>query len=326
MKKTLDISSSLSVVMYHYVRDIKASNYPGIKGLETSDFINQITFLSTHYNIVTMEQVVDYYTNRTPLPSKAALLTFDDGYAEHFSVVYPILKRFKVQGSFFVPAKVIQEHKVLDVNKIHFVLASCADPMLIVEALRRAVDSHQTEYRLKKFEEYFSQLAVESRYDTKEVVFIKCLLQHALPEPLRLKISDELFAEFVGIKEDVFSRELYLNETQLREMITGGMHIGCHGYDHYWWDKLSNNDLYTEIDLSMSFLSDLDVDMSQWSACYPYGSYSEEVVDLLMRKGCHLGFTTVVNKANLRRDHHLLIPRLDTNDFPPKSNNYKQYD
>lgn len=35
----------LTVVMYHYVRPIERSRYPGIKGLELNDFREQIAYL-----------------------------------------------------------------------------------------------------------------------------------------------------------------------------------------------------------------------------------------------------------------------------------------
>ncbi len=86
--------------MYHYVRRINNSRYPGIKGLELKDFIEQIKYLKRHYNIVTMEEVIGASQGDEQLPVNSALLTFDDGYAEHFSHVYPVLKKHQLQGSF----------------------------------------------------------------------------------------------------------------------------------------------------------------------------------------------------------------------------------
>ncbi|MBL4831819.1 MAG: polysaccharide deacetylase family protein [Aliivibrio sp.] len=113
--------SNLTVVMYHYVRNISNSRYTGIKGLEFDIFIEQIRFFKENYNIVTMEDVILCNQGKSTLPPKPILLTFDDGYAEHFTNVYPVLKDFGVQGSFFVPVKAIVDHELLDVNKIHFI-------------------------------------------------------------------------------------------------------------------------------------------------------------------------------------------------------------
>ena len=316
------LSDRLSVVMYHYVREIKSSRYPGIKGLERSDFIQQLKFFQKNFHVVTMEHVLAYYEFGEKLPEKALLLTFDDGYAEHFTQVYPILKEFNMQGSFYIPAMTVEESKVLDVNKIHFILSECADPARIVLKIHELILNYQEEYQLRDFDAYYQELAVANRFDTAEVIFIKRILQHGLPETLRGIITDILFEEFMGIDETAFSKELYMNKYQLSQMLSDGMHIGCHGYNHYWWDKLNSEQLQEEIDKSNEFLSGLGVDSDNWTACYPYGSHNREVVQLLEERGCKLAFTTEVDSADLKARNRLLLPRLDTNDFEPKSNNY----
>ena len=124
--------NNLTVVMFHYVRDLKNSRYPQIKGLDRELFIEQIEYLMRHYNFVTMEQVIAAKRGNSNLPEKAILLTFDDGYSDHFNLVYPILKNRGIQGSFFAPIKALTENIVLDVNKIHFILASCDNVRKII--------------------------------------------------------------------------------------------------------------------------------------------------------------------------------------------------
>ena len=112
-----------------------------------------------------------------------------------------------------------------------------------------------------------------------------------------------------------------MNTDQISHLVDDGMHIGSHGYNHYWWNKLPLIKLEKEIDLSLNFLEKVGVDISRWTACYPYGSSSDDVVKLLKEKKCKLAFTTVVDVANLSTADRLLIPRLDTNDLPKKADN-----
>ena len=76
---------------------------------------------------------------------------------------------------------------------------------------------------------------------------------------------------------------------------------------------------------SKDFLQSVGCDMSKWTACYPHGSFSDEVVEELKRQGCRLAFTTEIKVANLDISSKYSLPRLDTNDFPPKSYNYVNY-
>lgn len=52
----------LNIVMYHYVRDLSHSRYPGIKGLDTDLFKEQITYLKKKFTIVKMEDIIDITT------------------------------------------------------------------------------------------------------------------------------------------------------------------------------------------------------------------------------------------------------------------------
>jgi len=125
----------LSIIMYHYVRELHYSRYPEIKGLETDHFREQITYIKKHYNVISGANLLaaaeaDALRN---LPPRALLLTFDDGYVDHFTQVFPVLHREELSGCFFPSAKSILENQVLDVNKIHFVLARVPDKQAIVD-------------------------------------------------------------------------------------------------------------------------------------------------------------------------------------------------
>lgn len=311
------MKNSLTVVMYHYVRNVESSRYPEIKGLELTKFVQQLSFLKDNYNIVTMEDVISSLDGKL-LPPKSLLLTFDDGYAEHFNYVYPILKEFGFQGSFFVPVKAVVEHELLDVNKIHFILASLSSFDDIIDDIKKDLFKYKNEFNLKDFDEYFNDLAFANRFDSKEIIFVKRILQHALPEELRNLLSSKYFEKYVGMNEKAFAKELYMNESQIKQLVRDGMHVGCHGYDHYWWNKLDCDSLKMELTKSKEFLISMGVDMSQWTACYPYGSSSDTVVTELESQGCRLAFTTEVKIAEVNDNTKLLIPRLDTNDFPHK--------
>ena len=52
------VGNTLSIVMYHYVRDLKNSRYPEIKGFDISEFKPQIEFFKANYNIITMVQLI----------------------------------------------------------------------------------------------------------------------------------------------------------------------------------------------------------------------------------------------------------------------------
>ena len=315
---------ALTVVMYHYVRDLKNSRYPEIKGCDVRLFKEQVLFLKKHYNFVTVEQVLDSYYNQTVLPEKAVLLTFDDAYKDHFEYAFPILEHEHVQGAFYPPVKAVTEHTVLDVNKIHFILASTpADKFdKLLNEIKLQLDKYKEEFQLESYNYYFEKLAVANRFDPKEVIFVKRLLQVELKEELRKKITDDIFVKVVGIDESAFSRELYMSIDQIKCMVDCGMHIGSHGYDHYWLSSLPKEMQEFEIAKSIEFIDMVGGDSNNWTICYPYGDYNQDTIDLLKKHGCKMGLTTDVNVANIsdkNSDAIFKLPRLDTNDLPKDS-------
>ena len=48
----------LTIVTYHYVRDLQRSRYPGIKARTVQQFEEQLDFISKNYAVVTAQDVV----------------------------------------------------------------------------------------------------------------------------------------------------------------------------------------------------------------------------------------------------------------------------
>lgn len=318
-------NTKLYISMYHYTRDLKNSRYPSIKGLDVSLFRQQIDFFSNNFNVVTMEEVLDALEDKYELPEKAMLLTFDDGYIDNYTYAFPILNEYKMQGSFFIPGITFNEHKLMDVNKIHYILASADLESLLSDVLERMnYYREESETPYKSNDELFNEYAVASSLDIKEVIFIKRMLQTVLPERIRGLICDDLFEKYVGVTQYQLAHELYMTKDQIKTLKRNGMFIGIHGYDHYWLANLPEEKMKQDIDKALVTLDEF-IDNKRWVMNYPYGDYSQTVIDYLSSKGACLGLTTDVGIADLSLNNKFLFPRFDCNDFPPKSESYLKY-
>ena len=85
--------------MYHYVRPLKNSAYPEIKGLEEKGFKNQLKYFEKKFEFGNFTEIIHSAHHDTKINNNKILLTFDDGLKDHFTTVYPILKKII---SFFV--------------------------------------------------------------------------------------------------------------------------------------------------------------------------------------------------------------------------------
>jgi peptidoglycan/xylan/chitin deacetylase (PgdA/CDA1 family) len=308
------------IVMYHYVRRIAGSRFPAIKGRETAEFAEQIAYLQKHHRIIDMRTLIAALADGADgdLPDNAIVLTFDDGYRDHFSDAFPVLAQAGTTGTFFVPECVVTHRRMLDVNKVHFVLANAPDPALLADAIDRELDASRAAGAadLREPAAYHREFRVASRFDTAEVIYVKRMLQHALPLPLRTRILDDLFRRWVSGDEADFAGQLYMSEAELVEMREASMLIGAHGANHLWMNRCDAQTQRREIDLSAALLERLGVPAGEWTFCYPYGAYNADTLALVRARGFRAGVTTAVDLLEIQGCNPLLMPRLDTNDLP----------
>lgn len=312
------MTARVTTVMYHQIRDRYFSTHPAIKGVTLEEFRGQLDYLQRHYTFVDVEQVLAALDRGSKLPPNAALLTFDDGYKEHFLDALPELVNRGIRALFFPPVLTSRGTAVLDVNKIHFILAS-ADVANLLDEVFAAIDRHRGAFSLRSRAEYESDPALTtSRYDTKQVTLFKRLLQHALPDELRREICDCLFARHVTTDERAFAQWLYCSVEDLKTMVRAGMYVGSHGHAHRWLDRLTAEEQEAEIDSGLAFLEEVGVGRRDWIMCYPYGAYDQGLIELVRRKGCGAAFTTKPGITELRLDNRFTLERLDTNDLPKR--------
>ncbi len=308
---------SVEIIMYHYVRDISNSSFPGIKGLEYRDFAKQLNFLKQEYSFVSMTDIIQSFRNGKRLPERSVLLTFDDGYLDHYKNVFPILCDEGIPAVFSVPGKVLRERKVLDVNKIQFVLASGRNNEIHRMLCERLDYYRGEEFPIADNETLYKEYAKPRNYDSAEVMFLKRLLQYVLPEYLRNTITDELFRKYVTSDEEMFADELYMNIDQAIEMKQAGMEFAIHGYEHYHFDNLCKEDYASDLKKALTVLEGI-VDQHSWVFCYPYGDLNDELVSYCKGEGCVAGLTCEPRTVDFNVDDIYRLPRYDTNDYPPK--------
>lgn len=300
--------------MYHYVREIKNSKYPKIKGLEFVGFKRQLDFLEKKFNIINSQKLLNFASAGEDLPNKSCLLTFDDGYKDHINYVLPELLKRKIQGSFFPSVKPTMEKEIFDKDYIHFILACCRNYKELINLLNQlCLDNGITNQDLK---DYWLKYGIATRFDSKEMRYVKGMLQNLLPIKLRIEIIKKLFKKYVNIETKKFSEELYMSIDDVKNLVNHGMYVGGHGYNHLWMNKENRKSQETEIDLTIEFLKNIGAPIKNWIMCYPFGAYNSETLSLLREKNCSIGLTINIGLNRLNLSNLFELSRFDTNDFP----------
>ena len=93
------------ILMYHYVGDLPADADDIRRNLTVSpdQFRDHIAYLkSADYQTITFAQLNSAMDYGTPLPDKPIIISFDDGYIDHYRTAFPVLRDAGYTGVFFI--------------------------------------------------------------------------------------------------------------------------------------------------------------------------------------------------------------------------------
>lgn len=297
--------------MYHYVRDIKNSKYKNIKGLEIKKFENQINFFLKKFNIINHNDLNEILLKKKKFRKPCLLLTFDDGYSDHYEYVFPYLKKKKISACFYPPTIIFKEKKLLDVNKIHFILEKNININIIINEIKNylVTNSNINPNIVEK-----NNINLKCDYDDRSTVLIKRLLQYYIPEEIRKKLINYLFNRITNLNDKVLANELYMKKENMIEMIKEGMCFGSHGYSHSWLTSLTNKKVENEIIKSNNFLKKLKI--KNLSICYPHGGFNDNIIKIVKKYDYQFGLTSNKGLVDLdKKFNKLKLPRIDIADI-----------
>ncbi len=120
-------SHGVPVLMYHRVDPQLSAHDPMTVGLTVMEpmFEAQLAVLrAAGYQSMPLAAIRESLDLHTPLPERRVILTFDDGYEDNYSVVFPLLKRFGFTATFFVVTSSVDTRDHLTVPQIREMAAS----------------------------------------------------------------------------------------------------------------------------------------------------------------------------------------------------------
>ena len=308
------MTANCLVAMYHYVRDTAKTPYPGLNALAPCDFEAQLDAISQVRTFVSYPDFESNILAQRPLASPSALLTFDDGFVDHYEVVLPQLRARNISGVFFLAGAPLEDPpRVLNVHKTHFLIETLGAEGF-TEALRQTISNQQLIARAA-----MSKLPHLYRYDgVPQHTKLKQLLNYELPYETVDGLLGQLFTSYLG-DESIFARQLYLSQDQIREMVDENMTFGFHTEQHRVLSRLPTAAQRKEIQEGFDRIRALTGQVMV-PFCYPYGhahTYTDQTVRTVRESGYTTAFTTARRAVDTVVDEPLELPRYDTRDLPP---------
>ena len=248
----------LLTVMWHYVRDPAETPLVAAPGLAPAAFDDQLDLLARHRTIVDWPTVATALDGGPSLPSDAALLTFDDGLADHARTVTARLVARGWSGVFFTLARRPGDPLTVG-HALHVLLAALGEA-----GLRDAILAALSPAEADRF---VALQARERSYGVEGIDALKRPLQRDLADTVE-PILERLVEANVGPCGEV-ADALHLSPRDVAEMQAHRQVIGGHGERHLWFDHEPAPRVAGEIRTSARYLIDQP---RPWAFAYPYGA------------------------------------------------------
>jgi peptidoglycan/xylan/chitin deacetylase (PgdA/CDA1 family) len=280
----------LRVLTYHRVAnyDDSLGLHPRMISATPEQFARQMRFLANNYQVVSLAEVVDAVESKAPLPPRAVLITFDDAYSDFGEIAWPILKRFQLPATLFVPtAYPDHPERPFWWDRLYRALNIPVQAELKVNSLgtlrlSSPVQRSQSLQRLQTFLKTIAHVQAMSLVDD-----ICAVLN---PKP--------------------FTTKTVLSWDELRQLARQGVALGAHTRTHPIMTRLSPEEVREEVICSRC---DLQREVGQVlpAFCYPSGEHDDTVIRILKEEAFALAFTTLRGLNDLRYADHFRLRRIN---------------
>ena len=96
------------ILMYHKVAERNPEVDPYKLTVSVRNLRRQFEYLSQKgYTPISFADLRDFTSGKSALPNKPVIITFDDGYADTYELIYPLLRNFHFKATIFLPVAYI---------------------------------------------------------------------------------------------------------------------------------------------------------------------------------------------------------------------------
>jgi peptidoglycan/xylan/chitin deacetylase (PgdA/CDA1 family) len=281
-------ANTLRILTYHRVApvDEQPNLSPPLLSATPESFDAQMHHLARHYCPISMQDLLDYYQNGTRLPKRAAMVTFDDAYCDFATHAWPILQRYQIPVTLFVPtAYPDQPDRFFWWDRLYHAIKDTDQQFLETETGAISLETpEQRTVAFKHLREYVKTIPHVQAQAWLDEVYKQL---HAPPHIHNV-----------------------LTWAELRQLYHEGVTMGAHTRTHPMVHRIT---LQEARDEAVGAYYDLQNQLGEVPPifAYPSGGFSDEVVQMLDQEGFVLAFTTVKGVNDLKTADRLRLRRIN---------------
>jgi peptidoglycan/xylan/chitin deacetylase (PgdA/CDA1 family) len=269
-------ADTLRVLAYHHLGDIGDAGQvldPELVSTSPEMFKEQMLFLLQRYHPVSCDDVLSALAGNLPLPPRAVLITFDDGYRDFKELAWRVLRALKVPAVLFVATDFMNgDGRVFWWDQVYQAVSKTTRPDLVLPDGRR--------------------LPIMSDEDRgRALSWLKATVE-GQPHADAMALVKEVVTQLEVTRR---GEGTLLTWSDLRALVLEGVSIASHTRSHPLLSRIPAEQWQDEIVGAQQHLK-RQLGMSCPMFCYPNGSassFNQSVVDFLALHGFRAAFSTI---------------------------------
>ena len=266
-EKTFQEARGARVVVYHGICTSNPTRFNSLF-VTKKTFEQHLRFYKKYFHIVSLQ---DYYLGRFSNERFNICLTFDDGFANNYKYVLPLIEAYNVPGTFFVTAIRDAGYDILWNDCI--ALAQKFGPQEFEFGKEIFAKNAHNAYVSSADGRQLKEILRSESFTTK--ADIMKILEQWLPQQVKSSVTDYWMQMTISQIQEL-SRSRFAK-------------VGCHSYYHNDLARHTLEEVKTESVRSKQFLENA-IQKEVDALAFPYGSYTPETVNIAKS----IGFTKLL--------------------------------
>lgn len=281
------------VLMYH---GITATKDPILhfdhKHVHKEKFEAQLLYLKKKYALIGLKDFIEWKHGQKNLKN-AVLLTFDDGYKNCYTQLFPLLNKYNVPAIIFLPTAYIGKDTVAWYDAMAWYIKNTTKETMICDTKILPIRSQE-----EKIHALIALKQILHRNPEKRSFLLK-------------QITKQLNIEKKCHEEDL----CFLSWSECKEMQKNGVTFGSHSVTHPDMTAIDKTSAQKEYTLSKRKIETmLKTDCTTFA--YPFGKMNLRLQQQLQDAGYFFGFTVSYGK-NTKETKNVSLKRISINNIYP---------
>ena len=275
-------SPSWRILTYHRITTPADQKFPLQPGMyvQPQTFAAQMKYLKSNANVISLEDLLRHLLSGAPLPDRAVVITFDDGWLDNYTSAFPVLRELQLPATIFLATEFIGTNELFWTDRISQSISALSRAEQYREQiLGRLWGAHRPPANIRTWVENAISLG-HLELDILDNIISE--MKSLPPEHRRLIVEDlrNLTKEFTNTKND----RLFADWTEIITMSEHGITFGSHSHHHQPMSELTAVQLRD--DLAESYQAFRDHNLKAISSfCYPGGYWNQESQSALHAHG-----------------------------------------